>query len=167
MSDNWETRGLEDNFFHSSRKERHDLGGITCEDDKRTFFQRNPSFRILIIDLILIVIIAGVIIPFLYKREGTTTLEGYKMTMRAFHFDDQVMASLTVKSSKDDVVPGEILEVKFHFNDDQQSAMVQDITPEPGEERILKAILNKSESEYAYATIQLMGQEISIKKKIK
>lgn len=167
MAEKWETRDLHNSHFHTSRDERHEMGGINCEKDKRSFLQRNPSFKIFIIDLIFIVIISGVIVPFLYKREGTAGLEGYRLNLRAFYFDESVMVSLTLEGKDEELKGGDYVEAGFYYEEDPSPVKVSDITPEYGADRVLKTILPATEEEYIFCSVTINGQNKTIKKKIK
>lgn len=167
MTEKWETEGLGESNFHSSREERHEMGGFRDNREQKGFFRRNPSFKIFIIDLILIVIISGVLVPYLYKREGSARLDGYELTVRAFYYDDNIMISLTVKGGKDSLSPGSYMEACFRTESSGDSVTVSDITPRKGEERILKATLKDISSAYVFCDVSMNGQNKTIKKKIK
>ncbi len=166
MDKKWETSGLHDTHFHSSRKERHEAGGIAEKKEKKGFFQKNPSFKIIMIDILFIVIISGVIVPFIYKREGTSTIDNYKLTLKAFDFDDEVMFSLTV-IEKDDTENASLVESEFYLNVDGLTLSESDLLPGPGEERILKGGLPLSDEKYLYCKVSINGKNKIIKKKIK
>ena len=167
MDRQWETKGLDEKNYHSSRKERYKTGGITGENKKMSFFQKNPSYKIFIIDLIFIVIISGVIVPFIYKREGTSTIDNYKMTLRTFDYDDQILLTLTILE-QDGVHSNGMVEARFYFKDNNQSIPVaRDILPAMRQSRVLKARLPKKSGEYIYCSVTINGQKKIIKKKIK
>lgn len=166
MDKKWEISGLSDAHFHSSRKERHEVGGIPDKGAKKGFFQRNPSFKIIMIDIVFIIIISGVIVPFVYKREGTATVENYKLILKAFEFDDQVMFSLTVRE-KDGINNSSLVESEFYLEEGTQTFLESDILPGPGEERVLKGSLPFNLEKYLYCNITINGTNKIIKKKIK
>lgn len=166
MDKKWETTGLNEAHFHSSRKERYEVGGVSEKVEKKGFFQKNPSFKIIMIDILFIVIISGVIVPFIYKREGTSTLDNYKLTLKAFEFDDLVMFSLTV-SEKDGIENSSLVESTFYLVEGGKSLSESDILPGPNEERILKGGLPLSEEVYLYCRVSINSKNKIIKKKIK
>lgn len=166
MDKKWETSGLNDAHFHSSRKERYESGGITEKKKKKGFFQKNPSFKIIIIDILFIIIISAVIVPFIYKREGTSAIDNYKLTLKAFEFDDQVMFSLTV-IEKDNSENGSLVESEFYLIEGEMSLSESDLLPGPGEERILKGGLPLGDEIYLYCNVSINGKNKLIKKKIK
>lgn len=164
VNNQWETQGLSNIQFHSSREERHHLGGIEVKK-KKSFFQRNPTFRILIIDLIFIVIISGVIVPFIIKREGSVKIDNYKISLKAFNFDDQVMATLTVQETENLESEG-ILEASFYFNEDSGKNTETDLLPKRHGERVLKAGIKSVNSDYIYCRVSFDGKNKIIKKRI-
>ena len=166
MGKQWETNGLDQSQFHSSRSERHEMGGISKNKKRLGFFQRNPSFKILIIDLIFIAIISGVIVPFIMKREGVSNLEDYKLTLKAFNFDDTVMVSLTVKDTEGIDSAG-LVEASFYFEEDLQEFIESDLLPSDGDERVLKRGIPENDSKYIYCNVTINGNNKTIKKKIK
>ncbi|MBB6478673.1 hypothetical protein [Spirochaeta isovalerica] len=166
MAENWETAGLDDSHYHSSRKERHHMGNIKEPVEKKGFFARNPSFRIVLIDLIFIVIISGVIVPFIYKREGTVTIEEYSLKLKTFQFDDQIMATLTIRNKKDSGDSNSLIEALFYMEESEAGITAQDLLPDEKEERILKAALPDDGSGYVYCRIEMRGITKVLKKKI-
>jgi hypothetical protein len=166
MDNKWEINGLDNSNFHSSRKERHELGGVDGNKIKKGFFQKNPSFKIVIIDLLFIIIISGVIVPFIYKREGTLKIDNYRMTLKAFDYDDQAMVTLTVRET-DGLDSGGLVEADFYLDKDSLHASESDILPGSGEERILKAKLSSNNEIYIFCNITINGKNKTIKKKIK
>lgn len=164
--DNWETTGLEDLNCHSSRRERHQMGGIDKNSGKMGFFQKNPSFKIYIIDLIFIAIISGVIVPFVYKNEGTTKIENYKIVLKVFEYDDKIMLTLTV-SEKDNIDLKDLVEADFYLDMDSEHVTETDILPGSGEKRVLKTGLLFRNEKYAFCSITINGENKTIKKKIK
>lgn len=166
MDKKWETSGIDEANFHSSRKERYELGGIGENKIKKSFFQRNPSFKIIIIDLIFIVIISGVIVPFIFNREGKSSIDNYRLTMRAFEYDDQVMVTLTILETGGERNNG-VADGVFYLASDSISSSHSDILPDSGEERVLKSSLPFNKEKYAFCDISINGQTKTIKKKIK
>lgn len=164
MNNKWETQGLHNTQFHSSRKERHVMGGPELKK-KKGFFQRTPAFRIFIIDLIFIVIISGVIVPFIMKREGTSKIDNYKLSLKAFNYDEEVMAILTVIEIEN--LPSEgIIDASFYFEDDNMENIESDLLPGNGEERVLKFRMKSENSDYLYCNVQINGKNKTIRKKI-
>jgi len=166
MNNKWEVSGLENFNLHSSRKERHEFGGIDDNRKKLSFFQRNPSFKIIIIDLIFIVIISGVIVPFIYKREGTAKIDNYKLVLKTFDYDDKILATLTV-SEVDGLDSDDLVEVDFYIDIESIHVNESDILPDPGAMRVLKAELNSNSGNYVFCNITINGKNKIIKKKIK
>lgn len=166
MAEKWETTGGDEFHFHSSRKERLESAGPVIRTDKRGFFRRNPSFKIFILDLLLIAIISGVIVPYLFKREGTAELEGYRLVVRAFNFDDKVMVSLSVSGRDKSINTGSLLEVRFYGENPGEEAALSDLTPRSGEERILKGALDIPGEKYIFCAVVINGKNKTIKKKI-
>lgn len=167
MDNKWETKGLVENHFHSSRAERLQMGGISEEVDKKTFFQRNPSYKIFLIDLIFIVIISGVIVPFIVKREGSTSMSGYKLALKAFDYDDQVMAALSITGTEKISGTGNMVEAVFYYESGDEKSVVTDILPESSKERILKTNLKSGGIDYILCDVLINGEFKTIKKKIK
>jgi hypothetical protein len=165
MDKQWETSGLSDNNLHSSREERHTLGGTNQPKVKKGFFQNNPSFKIIMIDLLLIVIISGVFVPFIMKREGTSRIDNYKLTLKAFNFDDQVMATLVILNTEDLDNEG-LVEASFYIDENINLYLESDILPSRLEERILKTKLKSENSDYLYCKIEINGKTKTIKKRI-
>lgn len=166
MDKQWETQEVDNSHFHSSRKERYKVAGIDRDKKQLGFFQRNPSFKILIIDLIFIAIISGVIVPFIMKREGMTNFESYKLTIKAFDFDDLVMVSLSVKDMEN-MDSNELVEASFYFEENQREFVETDLLPSNGDERILKTGIPSINSNYIYCDVTINGKNKTIKKKIK
>lgn len=167
MAEKRETSGLDQVYYHSSRKERHESSHIGMEDRNLSFFRRNPSFRIFLIDLVFIAIISGLLVPFIFRREGTASLEGYGLELRAFRFDGEVMASLAVSASGEDAVPGSYMEVLFFLDDSDEGETLTDLSPPLDEERIFRAVFSASDAEYVSCRLTLNGKNKTIKKKIK
>ena len=162
----WETKDLEDTQFHSSREERHIAGGILKQKGKDGFFQKNPAMKIILLDLIFIVIISGVIVPFIMKREGTARFENYSLTLKAFTFDNEVMAVLTVRGTKKSE-PSGLIEVSFYFEDDLSDHLESDLPPSDGEKRVFRTKLISTGSEYIYCNIRINGKNKTIKGRIR
>jgi flagellar basal body-associated protein FliL len=164
MKNNWEIQGIDSIYFHSSREERQKLGGI--EKKKKTgFFQNNPTFKIIIIDLIFIVIISGVIVPFIMKREGSARLDNFKVILKAFNYDDEVMATLTVRETENRKSDG-VIDAGFYLKDNSEEMTESDLLPSFGNERVLKISLKSIESDYIFCNVQINGKNKTIKKRI-
>lgn len=167
MFENRETEGAGFHSYHSSRKERYAVGHINESKVKNGFFQRNPSFKILFIDLIFIVIISGVIVPFIYRREGVSSIDNYSLELRAFYYDSNIMASLTVRGKEGSNIEDSYVSAYFYTEESQEGIGVEDLLPDPGEERLLKAVLPHLNQEYLLCRIEINGTSRTIKKKIK
>jgi hypothetical protein len=167
MYNNRETEGAGFHSFHSSRKERYAAGHIKEPPDKKGFFQRNPSFKILLIDLIFIAIISGVIVPFIFKREGVATVNDYSIKLRAFYYDEDIMASLTVEAEDTEETGNGYVEAFFYTEKSKQEVKVEDLLPVSGGERLLKAVLAHDGEDYLLCRVEISGISKTLRKKIK
>jgi len=165
MDKQWETKGTGSTEFHSSRKERYENGGIGNPKEKKGFFQRNPSYRIYLIDLILIVIISGVIVPFIMKREGSSKIDNYKLTFKAFEYDDEILLTLKITETED-IDTDSLVEARFYFEDSRGESLESDLLPSKLEERIIKSSIISNAVDYAYCDILINGKKKTIKKRI-
>lgn len=91
--------------FHSSRKERLSKASkeVIKAYEKRnggSFLKRNPQLKILIIDLILVILFGGVILPFLLNLNSRVKIENYKVETKAFVFEDKLLVSLNFIPNK-------------------------------------------------------------------
>jgi len=166
VNNKWEISELDNTNLHSSRKERHQLSGMDGNKKKSSFFQNNPSFKIIIIDLIFIVIISGVIVPLIYKREGTTKIDNYKLVLKAFDYDDEALVTLSISELEGLDTEG-LVEADFYFDKNSEHIYESDILPGSGEKRILKTGLKSNDEEYVFCDISINGKNKTIKKKIK
>jgi len=166
MAERWETRGLENNSFHSSRKERYEAGNRKESDGKKGFFARNPSFKIFLIDLVFIIIISGVLVPFIYKREGVSSIGDYSLKLKAFEFDDQLMISLTVYNKGTVGEKENFIEAVFYSGKEGEEKTIRDLLPPESSDRILKASITDDGSEYVYCRVEIEGESKVLKKKV-
>lgn len=166
MAKQWETEGPSSTHFHSSRKERHISGGIKEKKKSLSFFKRNPSMKIILLDLVFIVIISGVIVPFIMKREGTSSIDNYKISLKAFSFDDEVMATLTISETKNIETTG-LVEADFYFEKDSVLANESDLLPSISGERVIRTKMNWDNSEYLFCHIGINDKSKIIKVRIR
>ncbi|MBN2658130.1 MAG: hypothetical protein EH225_13250 [Calditrichaeota bacterium] len=166
MAEKWETKGQNDTYFHSSRKERYKMGNIEDSVEKKGFFAKNPSFRIFLIDLVFIIIISGIIVPFIYKREGVGNVGEFSLQLKAFRYDDRILVTLTVENRQTSGKGDSYIEALFYTIDPETGIIVGDLLPEDKEKRILKASLVDDGGEYVHCRIELSGSSKVLKKKI-
>jgi len=166
MAERWEMRELDDSSFHSSRKERYEAGNRKEPGPQKGFFAKNPSFKIFLIDLVLIVIISGILVPFIYMREGVSSIGDYSLKLKAFEFDDQFMIRLTVYNKGMDDGKDNFIEAVFHAGSEAEGKTVQDFLPGEGQERVLRASIANDGSEYVYCRVEIEGESKVLKKKV-
>ena len=114
----------------------------------KSFFQRNRMMIIVFSDILFIMLVFFIFNPF--SLLGTPRLSGYLIRTRAFYFDGEVMATVTLKPGKDAAKKtaegeGVLLEVYAGESSDAETLSIRD-NLSLTEETKLRASLNMAEA---------------------
>lgn len=161
--------------YHSSREERLSTASSEVKKayEKRnssSFFKRNPQLKILLIDLILVCLFAGIILPFLLSLNSRVIIENYKIDTKAFIFEDKLLISLNFipnKRKKSKILATEDLKVDILS---QEGLLVSksDSFPTESESFYISFQLDDNEKlDYLYINITTLDYNKDYKVKVK
>lgn len=161
-----ETRYPGELAFHYNREER--LQSLSPEVMSRLegrkstgLFKKNRTLMIILLDVLVIIFLYFLLMPFLNKRAQTAELAGYEMKLRAFLYENTTFVSLRITNPGTEAEEeGEMVSVRFYLEDAETDVEVIDILPAEGEEeRILRTQLEGGKKKKrVYAEVRIRGE---------
>lgn len=140
----------------SSRTEREQMTRYV--NGRRNQGSRKFSLRIVLLDLLLLCIIGGIIYPFIVTRNKTGTLDGISCDLSLRSDENSVYISLIFDNPLTGV-PSEAVDIEFFIND-QFVETISDLTPNPGEQRIIRFKIKREDPKTAVRVIIKKGEEL-------
>ncbi len=136
----------------------------------RGLFKRNRALTILLLDVLVIIFMYFIVLPFINASFSSAVIEGYRFTLQGFHFEDTGYVSVSVeaidtpKGNEDNLVS-----VIFTIEGTDNKTTVFDILPEgKGGSRIIRATLRmRKEDGKVFAVVSAGGQEKKLSATIK
>lgn len=152
---------------HKNKKRRGGLFGV---------FRNNPSLMIILVDIIVILLVLTIVIPFIGKKSSEENFDGYELSLHGFMYENTVTLSLVVTALPgEESSPegeGEALSVHFSLKTESGEELSRDtlevVPPVTGESKIVRLELpaeGSEEVEYISAEIQRGDESISLQKR--
>lgn len=142
-------------WVETSRKEREEMTRYVSGRQKQG--SGKFSLKILMLDLLLLCIIGGVLFPFIVGRNKTGKLDGISCDLTLRSDDETLYISLIMRNPADGVV-SETMEVEFFING-QSVEKISDLTPNPGESRIIRFKMKRDGEKLGVNVVLNMGEE--------
>lgn len=170
-----ETRYPGELYFHYNREDR--LKSVRPEitsrlegcKPKKGLFRKNRTLMIILLDVLVIILLYFILMPFLNKRAQTAELAGYEMKLRAFLYEDTTFVSLGIThTGAEGNADGELAHVRFYLEEGENGVEVIDILPEGlEEERILRTQLEGGKKKKrVYAEVRIRGETETLRTEI-
>lgn len=153
--------------FHYSRKERLEQASPAVRQaaerkgsGRRGVFSRNPSLRLTLWDLAIILVVAVVLIPLVRWLGARGISEDYHMVLNGMVYEEEVLAGITVLAEGESPEGEEPVEVRFFLDGEPVGKTLRDLAPrEKGERRTLRTRLPYNGEEKLAAEVVLGGEE--------
>lgn len=148
--------------YHYNREERLKSASENVKNgkDKKGIFKRNPALLILLIDVIVIILVSRLVVPYFLSQRSTAEIQKYHFSLKAFRMEDEVYARvlvrLTEKREGKSPPPATII---FRYKQ-KASPPLQDVLPqEPNNEFFFKFRFPYSkETVEVFAEISFAGE---------
>lgn len=151
---------LEDSFYQQEKRKRESFKD-QFRPDKRSYKGTiKDGRRTLLLDLVFILVIFGVIYPFMMKRFGPSrTVGNYSFTYSAVILEDQLHQSLEVWGN-DQALSEETMEVLFQAQGEE--ILLQDLAPGAQEKRLFTQVQpwDESEEQKVYCNVTFQGRTL-------
>ncbi len=155
--------------FHYSRKERLEQASPAVrqaagrgDGGRRGLFSRNPSLRLTLWDLAIILVMAVILIPLFRWLGAREQADEYHMMLNGMVYEEEVLAGVTVQAEKE-LPEGEDpvgVEVQFYLDGEAVGKVLRDLAPRgEGEQRTLRSRLPYSGEAQLAAEVVLGGEE--------
>ena len=165
-----EYRPKGDFVYHFNKDEMdRERNRITEPPKKSRPFRDNKTLLIILLDIGIIVLFALVIMPVLRKPYRVNDMEGYSVSLRAFHSKSSTYVTLEVLNKNDkskDYLGGELGKIEYYSKDGPSSDEITIILPEPGYTKDYDYVFKGNTLNRVYAKVTVDGNSSVLRVKV-
>lgn len=167
--------GKEEYNYHYDRSERtqHLSEGLKQRMEnppRKGIFKQNRGLTILLLDVLIILFIYFIALPFINASFSSATVLGYRFSLSGFVYENTCYLSIKVEAADPDKsVQGDFVTVVFSLQGSEKKTKVIDALPgEKGQTRIIRATLPiKKEEGTALAALTVGEEDVELSAKLK
>jgi len=127
---------LKDSFYEQEKRKHREMLDQFRPDKKAYTGKKRNTRRMVLLDLLLLVILAGVLYPFILSRFGPDRRVGdYSFHYNVFLSGETAMHSLSVEANREPEDKSALMEVQFYQNGTALGSPLVDLVPVPGRVR--------------------------------
>lgn len=159
---------LQDSFYEKEKRREQELRDQFRPDKRAARTESGGTRRLVFFDLLLIVIIMGVIYPFIAARFGPDRWTGsYHYQYSGVLLNNRIIHNLEVEGREDLQGDPSLMEVRFSAGENSEVIVLKDLAPGAGQIRRFSAEQEMEElPENMQCLVILEGEELHFRRKL-